>query len=190
MNDGSVLELRRRGLEESFFAKENARLIEKIRTDAREKEERRHLAELLGDGNESLIDSLIALGIDRETIPALTLVPLIYVAWADQILETKEIEAVISAAEKLGMKQGGTGMQLLTSWLHQKPGDELKAVWSSYYQELSKQLSDSDRDKLVEQVMGFVKQVAEAAGGILGNFSISSSEKSVIKEFEQAMREK
>ena len=79
-----------RALEEAFFAKDNARLLKQMR----EKKQREELREVVQIKDEAFLDRLIELGINPETVLALTLVPLTAVAWADGILEDRERYAV------------------------------------------------------------------------------------------------
>ena len=60
-----------RTLEEAFFAKDNARLLEQMR----EKKQREELREVVQIKDEAFLDRLIELGINPETVLALTLVP-------------------------------------------------------------------------------------------------------------------
>jgi hypothetical protein len=71
-----------RTLEDAFFTKENARLLEQLKG----KQKREALREMVKVEDETFLDRLIELGIGPETVLALTLVPLIAVAWADGTL--------------------------------------------------------------------------------------------------------
>ena len=79
-----------RALEDAFFTKENARLLEQLK----EKQKREALREVVQIKDETFLDRLIELGIGPETVLALTLVPLIAVAWADGTLDSRERDAV------------------------------------------------------------------------------------------------
>jgi hypothetical protein len=88
-----------RALEDAFFTKENARLLEQLK----EKQKREALREVVQIKDETFLDRLIELGIGPETVLALTLVPLIAVAWADGTLDGRERDAIIKAAEEKGV---------------------------------------------------------------------------------------
>jgi hypothetical protein len=75
-----------RTLEDAFFTKENARLLEQLKG----KQKREALREMVKVEDETFLDRLIELGIGPETVLALTLVPLIAVAWADGTLDGRE----------------------------------------------------------------------------------------------------
>ena len=72
-----------RKLEDAFFAKENARLLQQMRERTRQQERRAAMREVVRVNDDALIDRLIGLGLEPETMLALQLVPLAAVAWAD-----------------------------------------------------------------------------------------------------------
>ena len=74
-----------RALEEAFYTKENARLLEQLR----EKKQRTALREVVQIEDDAFLDRLIELGINSEAVLALKLVPLLAVAWADGILDNR-----------------------------------------------------------------------------------------------------
>src|SRR5512134_2798409 len=100
-------------LEEAFFARENARLLEQLRTRSRQKQQREELSEALQITDEGLLDHLIQLGVEPATVLALTLAPLAVVAWAGGEIHAKEREAVLQAAADHGVEPGSPGCQLL-----------------------------------------------------------------------------
>jgi hypothetical protein len=102
-----------RTLEDAFFTKENARLLEQLKG----KQKREALREMVKVEDETFLDRLIELGIGPETVLALTLVPLIAVAWADGTLDGRERDAIIKAAEEKGVSPETAGHQLLETWL-------------------------------------------------------------------------
>ncbi|HEY6507232.1 MAG TPA: hypothetical protein VIY56_04415, partial [Vicinamibacterales bacterium] len=92
-----------KSLEEAFFAKENARLLEQLRAKAKQDERRKALRDVIQIQDEGLVDHLLELGLGPETILAVTLIPLAMVAWADGAIEPKEREAIQRAAAEKGV---------------------------------------------------------------------------------------
>ncbi|UCE83904.1 MAG: hypothetical protein JSV47_05160, partial [Deltaproteobacteria bacterium] len=125
MEDKSILAAVARTLESEFYAKEDERLLEKLR----KREKREALRELVQVEDDAFLERLIELGISPETVLALTLVPLIAVVWADGKLEDREREAIIKAAEENGISEGTAEYQLLETWLSRQPGRELFESW-------------------------------------------------------------
>ncbi|MBW2707019.1 MAG: hypothetical protein JRD84_12020, partial [Deltaproteobacteria bacterium] len=109
MEQNSMLAAVAQTLEREFFAKEDERLLEKLR----KKEKREALRELVPVEDDAFLERLIELGISPETVLALMLVPLTAVVWADGKLEDREREAIIKAAEENGISQGTAEYQLL-----------------------------------------------------------------------------
>ena len=121
MKQKSMLAAVARTLEREFYAKEDERLLEKLR----KKEKREALRELVQVEDDAFLERLIELGIGPETVLALTLVPLIAVAWADGTLDGRERDAIIKAAEEKGVSPETAGHQLLETWLSRRPEREL-----------------------------------------------------------------
>ena len=180
------LKARGKELEDSFFARENARLLTKLREEAAKEEKRKEFRAALNVANVQLLDALIALGVAPETLVALSLVPLVEMAWADGSIQDRERGAILKAAEERGVAVGSPTHDLLENWLKTKPGSELLDVWVKYVGELKSSLDASAFEQLKEAALGRARAVAEAAGGFLGVGSISAAEKSMLEKLEWA----
>jgi len=188
MSPGSgFLTERGRVLEEEFFHKENQRLLEQLRQMKRMEESKEALAEASGISEDVILQSLLELHIDAQTMSALTLVPLIEVAWADGYLDEKEKQAVLEAAHASGFEKGQVAYEVLESWLAQQPKPKLLETWVEYIRELRGQLSEKKQKSLKASLLGRARSVAEASGGYLGlGFKISKTEAAVLKTLEGA----
>ena len=174
-----------RALEEAFFTKENARLLEQLR----EKRQREALREVVQVEDDEFIERLMELGINPETVLALTLVPLTTVAWADGKLDDSERDAIIKAAEEKGILPGTAGHQLLETWLSKRPDEELFESWKRYVRGIWETFTDEERRRMRQKTLDWALAVAESAGGFLGLTSkVSASERAVIKELENVLR--
>src|ERR1700752_2025117 len=85
---------RERALEEGYFRAQDAKLIERLREDARLEEIVLALAENLQVENPGLLRQVIALGVRLDTGPAFLLAPLVQVAWAAGKVTDRERETV------------------------------------------------------------------------------------------------
>lgn len=178
---------RRKALEETFFAKENARLVERMKAEARERQATAGLAEITGIDDPDLIARLVDLKIEPDTWAAISLVPLVEVAWADGRIEPKEKLAVLSAAEANGIAPGSPSHQLLESWLAKRPDGRLMEAWGRYIVDLCANLEDGEKYAVREQVLGRARRVAESTGGFLGlGRKVSSEEEIVLEELAKA----
>ncbi len=134
-----------------------------------------------------MLDHLVALGLDGETVAALGLVPLIEVAWADGRMDDAEHKAVLAAARERGVDDASPAGLLLDGWLSTPPPPRLLEVWTQYVQALGENLEVAERHTLRDEVIGRARAVAEAAGGFLGLGSkISQAERDMIARLEAA----
>ena len=178
---------RRIELEEKFFLERDMELLQALREETAAKERKKALADASGITDDGLLDQLAELDLSVETMAALSLVPLIAVAWADGNIDAKERLAVLSAAERQGLEKEHPAHQLLEHWLQQKPDDKLTAAWMGYVAALSKSVDDVVKNALKNDFLGRARTVAEAAGGLLGfGNKVSKSEQAVLSELERA----
>jgi len=175
-----VLGDRRKSLEEIFFARENAKLLEKVRSEERAGAAREMLAEISGIDSDEILGKLNALGIEANTWAAVSIAPLIEVAWADGKIEAAERRAVLSAAEANGIPTTSPGFALLEDWLRHRPDGRLLEIWGTFIVGLCAELNATERFTLKEQIIGRARSVAEAAGGILGLGNKVSVEEEVV----------
>jgi len=176
---------RKKALEESFFAKENARLLEKMKAEKQKLADVEALAEISQLPDQALLERLVELHIGPDTWAALSLVPLVEVAWADGDVQRNERAAILAAAADQGIAKGTPSYDLLEGWLDTRPGPELLAAWGEYAVELAAALSAPERAALRAEIIDRARRVADAAGGILGFGKTSEAEKAVLAELEK-----
>jgi hypothetical protein len=179
---------RRSELEEKFFHDRDKELLQALRDKSASKERKKALAETLGITNEDLLNQLDELDIASETVVALSLIPLISVAWADGKIDSRERKALIMAAEQMGMDADNPGRELLDRWLRRKPDSSLLEVWKDYTTALLQTLGEPARDALKNDILGRARQMAETTGGLLGlGNKVSGSERAVLDKLEKAL---
>ena len=178
---------RRKALEDQFFAKQDQKLLEQLRARAAAQTAIEALRKVSGVTDEAVLNKLVELGICSDTLAALSLIPLVAVAWADGTVEANERKAVLSAAAEAGVDEGDLSHELLGSWLDARPGRELIDAWRDYIRGLSEQLDPVARGALKHELLDRARQVAEAAGGFLGyGNKVSQQEEDVLAELERA----
>jgi tellurite resistance protein len=179
---------RGRALEEAFFKKQHEQQLAKLRSEQERAETREALAAASGITDDpELLDRLVALGIHAETLAALTLIPLVEVAWADGKMDAREREAILRGAESSGIQPGSPSYGLLEIWSHDRPAPELLETWKTYIRALVEELSADQKWHLEEKIIGRARAVAEAAGGFLGlGAKVSAEEEAMLAELEQA----
>ncbi len=178
---------RKRELEEKFFLERDRALLQALREKTASKQRREALSSASGITDDELLDRLEELEVGTETLAALSLVPLIAVAWADGSIDIKERRAVLDAAEEKGIQAEHPAHQLLQQWLERKPDAQLLAAWKDYVATLSQTLGESAKVALKADLLGRARAVAETAGGLLGfGNKVSKSEQDALDELEEA----
>ncbi len=178
--------------EEAFFRKEDSKLIEKLRENARLEEIVKALAENLQVDNPELLRRVMALGIDLSTGPAFLLAPLVQVAWAEDKVTDREREALLRLARARGVEDGSPAHTQLLEWLRNRPSD---AVFDTAIEVIRAGLSRLSADLREERLKGILqacREVSEASGGLASRLGLASStsgeEKSVLDVLTAALR--
>lgn len=183
--DQEILGDRRKALEESFFTRENEKLREALREKEEMKKKEQALSDVSGIKDEAVLAHLVSLDIRSDTLTALTMVPLVQVAWADGEVDEKERSAILAAAEQVGVHKGSPSANLLADWLKFKPDREILRAWREYVDALSATLPADEAEKLRKSLLSLSLAVAEASGGVLGfGHKVSAAEKAVLEELE------
>ncbi len=177
---------RRESLEEEFFHKLQSEQLATLRTELERKQTREELRAACGIADEAILDKLIELGLSGVAMAAMSMVPLVWVAWADGAVQESERKAVLQAAHDRGIEDGGAAHKMLGEWLTARPRKELFDAWRTYTRALADTLVPSQRSQLRGQVVGLARQVAQSAGGFLGIHKISHQEEAALSEIEAA----
>lgn len=175
--------------EDRYFLEKEAKAREQLRAEleaqAQAAAKRQALASQVG-GNEPLAQRLHDLGFDAETAPALHLMPLIAVAWADGEVSAKERQAVLQVARAHSIEPGSKAAQLLASMLEKRPSQTVVDEVLDLLHDLlaAKGLHPHS---LVEACV----DVASASGGFLGlGNKVSPQEQALIDSLTQAFHRK
>lgn len=173
-------------LEEAFFAGENAGLLDELRKKTEAGDRLQMLREVVKIRDDAFLNRLVALGLGPETALAVTLIPLVFVAWADGKLDDREREAVLEAARERGVTADRIARQLLKDSLAHKPDPRLLSLWKAYVSRLWGCFTADERWRMRSNLLRAAREVAESAGGILGLTSkISAEERRVLGDLEK-----
>jgi hypothetical protein len=185
--DHESLGNRARMLEDRFFLDQDRVLIEKHRELKKMEESRQALAAVSGITNQQVLQHLVELKVQAETLASLAVVPLVEVAWADGRIEADERAAIMRASAESGIAQGSPDHDLLERWLARRPEPELLEAWKRYTEGLCELLAPEERESLRAELIDRARRVAEAAGGFLGLTSkVSDAERRVLDSLEAA----
>ena len=103
MSTNKSLDERRKALENVFFDKQSVKLLARLREKEERELQREALSGVTRVQDESVLDHLIEVGVRAETWLAITLLPLVEVAWADRIVKDEQRAAILKAAEAHGI---------------------------------------------------------------------------------------
>ncbi len=187
-----VFKDKERAEEEVYFQSRDAKLIEKLRENARLQEIVEALAESLQVQNPELMRRVMDLGINLSTGAAFLLAPLVQLAWAGGKVTDRERETVLRLARDRGVEAGTPAQALLLEWLDTRPSD---AVFRTSLEVLRAGLAilPADlREERLGRILRACREVTEASGGLakalgLGS-GVSVEERSVLEHITAALR--
>lgn len=177
---------RGRNLEDAFFKDRDRQLMDKMKNELESLEESKKLAHVSGIVEERVLKSLVEAGVRAESLTAVTLIPLIEVAWCDGSVSAEEREAVLNAAANAGIHPDAASYELLRDWLQNRPDSHIIAAWKDYVTEVSRLMPKESLGEFKRNMIDRCTRVAEAAGGFLGLSTISKHERAKIDEFAKA----
>jgi hypothetical protein len=182
-----VLRDRGRSLEDEFFRREDQRLLARLNELKATETTRAALAKASGITEPVVLDALLGLGIRAETVAALSVVPLVEVAWADGSLDAKERGAILEGARQSGIAPGSTAYALLEPWLERRPDPKLLTAWVQLVRDIRDRLGSEEAGRLKTSLLVQARAVASASGGILGlGAKVSSAEAAMLGRLESA----
>jgi hypothetical protein len=174
-------------LEDEFFAKKDAILIEQQKKLLAMEHTQAALTAVSGIRNETILKKLVELNIHPDLLATLAMVPLVEMAWADGKIQEDERAAILNGASKIGMGKGSVDYTILDEWLKTKPPESLLTAWVLYIEGLCDRLTPEECDTLKTTLIGYARKVAESAGGFLGLVSpISSKEQAMLDKLSAA----
>ena len=183
-NSPEILRDRGRSLEDEFFRREDQRLMERLNELKTAETIREALAKASGITKPAVLEKLIALGIRAETVAALSIVPLVEVAWADGVLDARERRVVV---ERAGVARGSMEGDLLEAWLDRRPDPKLLTAWTHLVQGMCEHLDPDGAAGLKTGLLERASAVAAASGGLFGVGSkVSRSEAAMLAKLEAA----
>lgn len=184
----TFLDDRRRGAEEAFFARQNEQLRVQLRPAGAADATRADLAAASGLQDEAVLEGLMQLKVGAEGAAALSLIPLVAVAWADGEVTAGEREALLAAARQAGLAESSQSYHLFAGWLDDHPPASLLSKWKEYVAAVLSGLAPEAAEKIRVEILTRARTVAEAGGGFLGIGRVSAAEDATLQEIEQSLQ--
>ena len=178
----NIFKDRESALEYEFFHRVDDELLARLKAKLDFEQQEHALADATGIKDEAVLAELVELGISSETIFALSLLPLIRVAWADGKIADKERDAILQAAHSTGHERDTASHHLIDEWLNHEPTEKLKRAWEDYVHAICETISPNAKAMLKNDVIERSRRIAESAGGILGFHWISEGQQAVLNE--------
>jgi hypothetical protein len=166
MMDKDIFKERGRSLEEEYFRKHEAKLIEKLRARGKVEEIVEALAVKLQIDDPALLRRIMALGVTLDTGAAFLLAPLVQVAWAEGAVTDREREKVLRIATERGVDTSSAAYTQLQEWLRTRPAD---AIFDTAVEAIKTGLSvltPAERADRVKRIVDACREVASASGGL------------------------
>jgi len=177
---------RERAIEDEFFHRVDEKLLNELKLKLATEQEIQALSEATGFTDHDLLNELVELGLSPESVMAISLVPLVLVAWADRRVDAKERPAIIKAAKDQGIFDGSPAARMLKHWLNNEPSPKLTLVWKHYIGKMRSELPAETCEALRHDFERRTRAIAKVSGGHLGFGRISEAEKQVIAELHKA----
>jgi tellurite resistance protein len=184
---------REKAMEADYFRKEEARLLEKLRQNAKIDEIAEALRDKLQVDDPELLAAVRELGIKADGAAAFLLAPLVQVAWAEGKVRKDEQEAVLKIARERGVDEGSPADHQLHEWMANRPSDALfdasvKVIKAGYAV-----LPARERQERIERLLAACRTVAEASGTEIAHqlglgTGVSKSEASLIEAIGNELR--
>lgn len=180
---------RERALEEVFFRKESERLLAAMRARNTRQSQFDALSEVLGVRDARILNPLLDLGLQEESVTALVMAPLVAVAWADRNLDNEERQYILQAENEFGIDPESEAGKLLAVWLEHRPHENLIDAWSAYVAELCRVLPAGERTRLRADVVNWSWRIAHALEkSFLRGGAPTRAERAVLDRIEEAFR--
>ncbi len=188
MLDHDALHQRGMALEDEFFHRVDDQLVKDLRQSMEREAKRQQLATTTGFQDHVLLDHLLDAGFDPATITALVLVPLVFVAWADDEITPLERQSILSAAIHRGLKNHPLAFTKLDNWLYDRPPQALWNLWKEYVAAISTTLAPTIAEMLRNEMLRLAKSVAEVSRGKQAVAKVSKAEQDVLDELSHLSR--
>lgn len=182
MSDADAIHKRGQALEDEFFHRVDEKLRLQLQTKMEREKSGQAIAEATGLKDQKLIDHLLDAGLQASTLAALTLVPGIFVAWADGNVSANERQGILGEALNRGLTEQTVAYRLIEQWLDKRPPQSLWKLWKEYASTVYADMPPDTARSLAKEILHQATAVAQASGGALGLRRVSAAEQAVLDE--------
>lgn len=183
----NALDKRLRALEDDFFRQVDLKLSEELRENTLRMKKRERLSNVMSIHDEATLDELIDYGINEETVAAVLLAPLVFVAWADGHVTDAERQTVIEIVSGYSHKDTAALVSVIEQWLDDKPSVELWDAWKSYIGTLRECSPGIATAMLSEKLLEHARRVAEASTSFLSFNRIAAEKQQALDQLRDVL---
>lgn len=162
---GTGLDERRRTQEGDYFRRHDERLKENLRRRIAEDGERRRLSAATGVTDAVLLGELRAAGFTAVTAEALSLAPLVEVAWAEGRVQGGERKTILEIAGERDIGPDHPAHARLVAWLDERPSPWLYELSLKFMRARFDALMPRERGERTREILAGCQRVARSAGG-------------------------
>lgn len=176
-----------RAAEESYFHRQDQRLIAEMRDKLARERNAESIRAATGLADEALVQRLAELGVDRDTVPVLHLVPLLQVAWADGEIQGGEKDLLLEAAEATGVTEGPARARF-EEMLETRPSQAWFDAALDFIRHMVAALPQGEAEKARGNLVDLAWRVADASGGVFGLWGrVEDDEKNALRAIAQKL---
>ena len=183
---------RERSIEETYFRQRDAKLLERLRQEAKLEDIATALAEKLQVDDPDLLRRVRELGVTIDTAPAFFAAPLVQVAWAEGSVSKQEHDTVLRLARARSIEENSPAYAQLIEWLQVRPPDAVFDTAVEVIKSGFAVLPPEEKEEHIKRIVQACHEVAMASGGglakLLGLGSVSSSEASILDTLTGTLR--
>lgn len=187
MTDANILLERGRSQEEEYFLRRERERLAALHAVETEAHVRRQLAGALGTHDAGLIGMLRDLGLTRETVPLVHVVPLVEMAWRGGTVTARESACVLELAASRGVQPGSRLHEALVGWLATRPGDDVFARATTAIASLVARMPPAEADESRRRLLAECQAVARASDGLLGVRTVTAEEQALLRSLEDRL---
>lgn len=191
--DKGIFTDREKALEANYFRQQDAKLIDRLRADAKLDDIAIALAEKLKVDNPDLLARVRAAGITADTASAIFAAPLVQVAWAEGSVSKLEEQTVLRLAAERGIEDSSPACAQLREWLAERPADFLFETATEVIKAGFAVLPLKEREERIQRLVDACHKVAEASGSGLATLlglgdGVSRQEASMLDTINNKLR--
>lgn len=184
-----LLDPLRHAHEEEYFQRHNQALVKKLREKMAAEAAVHDIEEVSHVHDPELLNQLAQLGVTRETVPVLHLMPVLEVAWADGEIQEEERVMLLAAADE--SKLQGKARAAFEAMLDNRPSQAYFDAALSFIRAVLEAMPADKAETARQNITNLSESIAYAAGGWFGIFAkVDASEKSALAHITERLSAK